>query len=210
MPDFVYDALTLPYPKANLAGLPPGANPAEWVVDSDWNRAMQAALDLRAAILAGRFFGYLPQGVAPGPVGGTYIWIDSGLRVLLRLADGTDRVLHQGLPGAITTSDALGQTRDILAYTPAGDGEAVNLRTRLSTIRDTAGVSVAFELSGSFRRAAGVVVQDGITLVTRLPGVLGPPSADYAIVGAAVYARVTGVVAEVYSWQADSFVVRAA
>lgn len=78
MSHFVYDNTALSYPKTNLNVLPPGANAAQYVVDNDWNIAMQACVDLRDVLKNGKYYGFQEQPSDPLPAGVTdYLWMDS-------------------------------------------------------------------------------------------------------------------------------------
>lgn len=58
MPNFVYDNTNLIFPKLDLTPLPPAANPAQYLVAADWNVLNQAVIDIRGAILTGKFHGF--------------------------------------------------------------------------------------------------------------------------------------------------------
>lgn len=57
MTDFVYDNTNLNFPKSDLQSLPPAADPTKYMMSGDWNVANQAIIDLRNAVLNGKWHG---------------------------------------------------------------------------------------------------------------------------------------------------------
>lgn len=204
MPDFVYDLLTLPTPKTNRAAIPAGEDPTKWVSATDWNLVAQACLDLRAAIRTGRFFGFAAQATAPSGSTTDYVWLDTLKRLIQQLADGTTRQIRAMRYGTVVTDDGTGQTKDIVVATLGSDNQATLVKANVITYR-TAGLSaVGFTLLGVYRRAAGLVVQEGDVNIQRIPLGAGTPSATLAIAGTNVVARVTGTAADSFTWRAES------
>jgi len=95
MSNFVYDNTSLAYPKTNLFPLG-GADHNKYIIDTDWNSAMQASVDLRGAIVNGKFFGFSPQSSDPDPAGFTtsWIWVRNSDGQLIHVRpDGSSRSL---------------------------------------------------------------------------------------------------------------------
>lgn len=208
MPDFVYDLTALPS-KTDRAPIPVGEDPNKWVAATDYNLVAQAAVSLRTAIRTGKFFGFAAQATVPNGTAADYLWLDSLKRLLLQLADGTSRSLPLQTSATSTTSDAAGQSKDLLAYAFAADNQAVLVGARVAACKSDASDAVGVELHGVFRRQAGVVSQVGSTNVLRVPVGAGPPSATFAIVGTTVVARVTSIAGQTWNWTSESIATAA-
>jgi hypothetical protein len=78
MTNFIVDVTPLPIDKINLNSLPPGSNPRQWIVATEWITAMQALLDVRDFLRAAPWFGLADNAGDPLPPGVVnYIWLKS-------------------------------------------------------------------------------------------------------------------------------------
>ncbi len=96
MTNFIYDNTTLAYPKTDLNPIPPGGNPAQYFVASNWNDLAQAVVDLRDVIRSGKYHGFTEQSSDPAPSAYTssYLWVRTSDKQLLHhRSDGTTRAL---------------------------------------------------------------------------------------------------------------------
>lgn len=114
MPDFVYDGFSLNGSKVNKAPLPPGEDPNKWIqADPDWNPLVQAAFDLRDAIINGEMHGLAPQTVRPSPTtthSQYFIWVRNSDKQIIYTANGVDTVITPS-----TTNDEQGN----ISFTPS-------------------------------------------------------------------------------------------
>jgi hypothetical protein len=53
MPNYIYDDTAIPFPKADLAGVPAGADPTKYVDADDWNAVCQALDDVKTVLRDG-------------------------------------------------------------------------------------------------------------------------------------------------------------
>jgi len=78
MSNFITDNTGVPIDKINLGTLPPGANPRQWVVNTEWITAMQALLDVQAFCRGAPWLGMTANGADPVPSGiDKYLWLKS-------------------------------------------------------------------------------------------------------------------------------------
>jgi hypothetical protein len=100
MTNFIYDNTGLPIDKINLGPLPPGANPRQWIVNTEWIVAMQALLDVQTFARGAVFLGLTPNVADPVPSGvAKYIWLKS---------DGTVWKTIDGVPTEIGSGGGAG------------------------------------------------------------------------------------------------------
>ena len=102
--DFVVDNTSLPSSKTNLRPLPQGADPTKYLQASDYNALMNAALDLRHAVVAGKYLGLSLLASDPTPTNATtYVWAktDFGLHLHINAVD------NQIAYGPVTTKGDL-------------------------------------------------------------------------------------------------------
>jgi hypothetical protein len=78
MTNFIIDQTPLPIDKININTLPPGANPRQWIIATEWIVAMQAVLDVRDFIRGAPWLGMAPNAADPVPTGvAKYLWLKS-------------------------------------------------------------------------------------------------------------------------------------
>lgn len=129
MPNFIYNNTTLPYPKTNLAALPSGADPNEYVQDTDWNTLNQAVTDIKSVLRGSLWYGVAPQGSDPAPSGvNSYIWVGSTNTLNLKNGGTTVQfvpatrqiVAGTGLAGTGTLASDVTLSLATLSPSPAG------------------------------------------------------------------------------------------
>lgn len=85
MPDFVYDNGTLAGNKVDLTDPPEGANPQNYCISSEWNALCQAVIDVRTAVLSGKYHGLALQDNGYVPPGTAYrIWARQNGKLLAK------------------------------------------------------------------------------------------------------------------------------
>lgn len=78
MSNYIYDNTAISFPKTNLAPLPDGADPTQWVADTDWNGLCQAVDDTKGVLRGAKFYGLAGQASDPAPSGiAKYLWLKS-------------------------------------------------------------------------------------------------------------------------------------
>src|SRR3972149_5573687 len=76
MPNFIYNNSSVPIDKINLGPLPPGANPRQWALATEWITVCQALLDIQAFCRGADWLGLTPQATDPAPAGVVnYAWL---------------------------------------------------------------------------------------------------------------------------------------
>lgn len=203
MPNFVYDALTLPYPKTDLVPVPGGADPTKYVNGSDWNRAMQALLDLRTAVIGGDYFGFVPQAAAPGGAV-DHVYLDTMGRVVFRSSAGVDFVVPTARVGTTRTSDAGGQVKDVLAATLTADGQAAHVESRIATLIEGFLIAASYTAIVAVRRDAGVLKISDVNLISAPPNTA--PDITYVISGTSINLRITGTPGVSVNWRVETLV----
>ena len=124
MPNFVYDAVSLAFPKLNLLPVPIGANPAQYFSDTDWNTACQSLVDIKGALREARYFGYTPFAADPAPGVTAYTWVRSSDgavmyhrpdNVTVKLLTDADSLSATQIRG-VTVSATAPTTNQVLQY----------------------------------------------------------------------------------------------
>lgn len=106
--EFVLDNSSLPPTKTALTPLPPGADPNKYIRAADYNALMNANLDLRTAVVNGKYHGLAAQASQPVPVNSTnFFWLKTNNQLHFVYAGPTD---NQIAYGPITTKG------DMLVY----------------------------------------------------------------------------------------------
>lgn len=133
MTHFVYDNTALDYPKTDLNGLPPGADPTQYIVAAEWNRVCQAATDLKALVRGGKWYGLEAQASDPNPASVTnYLYLTSTGVLTLKLGASTipvvlsTRAVNTG--GGLTGGGSLSADRTISMenLSPSPNGSYTN------------------------------------------------------------------------------------
>lgn len=104
MPNFVYDATSLPYPKQDSRALLGGEDPNKNVLASEWNTLNQAAADLRAALLAGKYWALADDGAVAGAAGKVFFRSQGG-KLEISQNGGSYEPLRLGALGVIDVTD---------------------------------------------------------------------------------------------------------
>lgn len=156
MSNFLYDNTDLDFPKTDLEPLPEGADPTEYCMAANWNKAMQALLDVRGAILSGKYFGFTP-GADPALSGHTYIFSQSNQ---LKFHKSDNTVVSLGVP-----VDPAGYLI-VSKYATGGDGSGGDPWTGWDTFLNGYGSAYdAFFPPGYYMLTTGLVVPVGSTLI---------------------------------------------
>ncbi|HLK15584.1 MAG TPA: hypothetical protein VKT78_12335 [Fimbriimonadaceae bacterium] len=93
--DFVVDGTSLPPTKTNLRPIPNGADPARYWQASDYNALMGAALDLRNAVVAGKYHGLSLLAADPTPGNATtYLWAKTDFGLHLKINGHDNQVAY--------------------------------------------------------------------------------------------------------------------
>jgi hypothetical protein len=93
VPHFIYDTVTLPFPKVNKFPVPTGANPSNYVRDVDWNALCQALTDIRDAHQDAKYYGLNANTADPAPVGlDAYLYARDTNALYLKNGAGTFRL----------------------------------------------------------------------------------------------------------------------
>jgi hypothetical protein len=136
MTNFVYDNTSLAYPKTNLNSLPAGANPTQYVQDSDWNTLNQAVVDVKNVLRGAKFYGLENQGSDPAPAGITsYLWLSSTGVVTVKSGVTTIQLVPairtitagSGLAGGGSLSSDRTLSLETLSPSPAGSYTNANV-----------------------------------------------------------------------------------
>lgn len=94
--DFVNDDSALPPSKTNLRPIPFTASPLNYFQADDYNKLMQADVDLRNAIANGKAIGFARQAVDPTPILSTdYMWLRNDLNMHMKV-NGVDELFALG------------------------------------------------------------------------------------------------------------------
>lgn len=74
--NFIYDNTGLPINKVNAGPLPPGVNPTQWGVATEWITVLQALLDVQTWARRASWLGIQPHATDPAPAGvADYVWL---------------------------------------------------------------------------------------------------------------------------------------
>jgi hypothetical protein len=129
MTNFIYNNTTVPINKMNAAPLPPGANPVQWGVASEWITLCQALLDIQGWARGAAWMGMTPLAVDPAPAGvADYVWLrndDTWMHNNTPLGGGTVTSVGTGvglIGGPITGSGSIA-----LANTTVTPGSYTNV-----------------------------------------------------------------------------------
>jgi hypothetical protein len=103
MTNFIYDNTGLPIAKVNASPLPPGANPAQWGVASEWVTVLQAILDIQTVWRNAAWLGFQKFVTDPAPAGITnYIWLRDDNTLMLTIGGVAVPVGGGGGGGTVT------------------------------------------------------------------------------------------------------------
>jgi hypothetical protein len=110
MTNFIYNNSGVPIDKINLGPLPPGANPRQWAVATEWITICQALLDIQAFCRGAAWVGFTLNAADPAPSGiANYLWMKS---------DGTLWKTIGGVPTQV--SGGGGTSGYALVFQPGG------------------------------------------------------------------------------------------
>jgi hypothetical protein len=126
---YIYDNTTLDFPKTDLNVLPPAANPAQYVVASNWNKAMQALEDVKGQLRGAKWFGLQAQSSDPLPTGvADYMWLNTAGTLLVKRGGVNSLVVYttreviagDGLAGGGPLGSDIQIDLETLSPSPAG------------------------------------------------------------------------------------------
>jgi hypothetical protein len=162
LPNFVYDNLSLAYPKTDLVPLG-AADHTKYIIAADWNDAMQACVDIRGAVTNGKYFGFDDQASDPAPTALTTSWLwvrASDGQLIHRRPDATSRSLadkNSSFLPAIDNLYTIGSASFRWASMAVGDITALSVRITnggsgtSNYLEFGSGVSVAVSASNQAR-----------------------------------------------------------